>query len=235
MLLLASVRAGAVECAPIRGGSPALVHVDAEVRLAFLRDGLRSAAHRARLWSWGWGLGYSALTVGQLAITPLFNSDDRKDYYVGAFGSAVGVTALLARPLRVMGDQRWLERRLAATPGADPCARLAEAERLLLRDAASEEEHQRWFVHAGNFAFNAGLGLVLAFWFQHYRAAATNTIIGITIGEIQLYTMPSGSVALLARYRDAALAPPTENRITWQFLPLPLDRGAGLAIAGSFE
>jgi hypothetical protein len=229
---VSSTEAGAVECAPIVGGSPALAEVDAAERLRFLRTSLDDAARRSRRWRTGWAIGYASLTAGQLAISPAFDADTRRDYYVGAFGSAVGLTVALVAPPKVIHDQRWLERRISsARAGTDTCALLAEAERLLLRDAAFERFGQSWVIHAGNFAFNLGLGLILALWFHHFRAAAINTVVGATIGEIQINTQPTPLGPLLERYREARLGSATPSRMSWSIAPLAVERGFGASLA----
>ena len=99
------------------------------------------------------------------------------------------------------------ERPRAAAAGA--CSLVAEAERLLLRDAASEEFGRGPLVHVGNFALNLGLGLLIALGFGHGVVAAISTIVGIVVGEIQVATQPTGAVALLQRYRAGDLTRPS--------------------------
>ena len=125
-------------------------------------------------------------------------------------GSAIGVAALAFLPLKVMADQSDLEQLLQAPhPGRDACSLVAEAERLLLRDAASEEFGRGPLVHVGNFALNLGLGLLIALGFGHGVVAAISTIVGIVVGEIQVATQPTGAVALLQRYRAGDLTRPS--------------------------
>jgi hypothetical protein len=208
LLMALSGTASARECAVIEGGAASLAGVDAGERLSFLRDGLREAAHRARIWSWAWGATYSALTVGQVALGVIGPPEDRPKYFVFAVPSAIAVAALAIVPLKVMRDQRWLEKRIAnAAPGEDPCALLAEAERLLLRDAESEHKGQGWLLNVGNFALNLAAGLVLAFAFHNREAAAVNGVVGFALGELQFDTQPTESVKLLARYRANAFGP----------------------------
>jgi hypothetical protein len=230
--------AGGQECAPIQGGSPALASIDAGTRLQFIAGGLERGAHRARVWSWGWGTAYATLTAGQLVATAFLDADRRRDFYVGAVGSTVGVLALAILPLKVIGDEKRLRRRLAAARETDDrCALLAYAEQLLVRDAASETFGQSALVRGGNVLFNLGLGAIIAFWFRHWENAALNTAIGIVIGEIQIQLQPTDVVDLLRRYRAGdlgATAPRARPRPLPTLVPAPIASGVGLGMSLPF-
>jgi hypothetical protein len=235
--LACSSTAVAQRCAVIEGGAPALGEVDAAERLAFLRRGLADAAHRARIWSWTFGISYGALAALQLAVSPAFSSDDRPNYWIGGSAAALGVLVVLVMPLKVMRDHRWLEARIErAPPGEDPCAPLADAERLLLRDARSERFGRAWYIHVGNLLFNIGIGLTLSLAFQHYAVGSTTAIIGATVGEIQINTQPKGSVELLDRYRAGNLGPPpaAARMLSWRLAPLTGGGVWGLGATGTF-
>src|SRR5438067_12303261 len=160
-LLLAGA-AGASECAPIAGGVPELGHVDAQVRLRFIRDRLRLQAHRTRIWAFTWTGLYSSVIVYNLAQLQVGDRENLIDNGIGAAASLVGVLSVARVPPKIMGDQFWLERRLKHAPsGTDVCALLAEAEGLLLRDVKSAAFGKSALTHAGNFVFNMGVGLLL--------------------------------------------------------------------------
>jgi hypothetical protein len=234
--LWAHLAAGA-RCAPPRGAAAALSLVDAQTRLAFIRAHLDTEARRARAWSWSWAGIYSAITVAQLATVPLREPDARVDAYIGAGASALGVAVLAVAPLKVMGDQRWLARRMAHAPAdTDPCALVADAERLLERSARSEAFGKSALVHAGSFVFNVALGLTLV-GLRHFDAAAITALTGIAVGELQIFTQPSGTIGAWQRYRSGALGeergPPTPSRA---FAVSPfLGRGrVGMALGVAF-
>ncbi len=215
LALAAAHPARADTCALIEGGSPALAARTTDERIAAIQRGLREGARRARIWAWSWAGIYSALTVGQLASLPLRHGDDRLDVTIGAPGAFLGVLVLIISPLKVMGDQRRLDA-LLRSPAGDRCALLAEAERLLVRDAASEELSHSPVVHAGNFLFNLGLGLALGLAFGHWVQGVITTAVGFTVGEIQVATQPMDLPALLSRYRsgDLTIPPPPPPHIT---------------------
>ena len=103
---------------------------------------------------------------------------------IGAGASFVGVLSVALSPQAVMADQYWLERRLRrAPPGTDVCALLADAERLLVRDAKSAAFGKSALVHAGNFVFNAGVMLLLGIGFNHWEQAALQGVVGVAVGR----------------------------------------------------
>ena len=195
LLLVSAGRAGAVECAPIAGGGPALGRIDAAVRLRFLRDRMRVAAHKTRIWTWTWAGLYSSLIVYNLAQLSGADRTKEIDLGVGAAASGVGVLSIALAPQEVIADQYWLERRLRHAPsGTDVCALIADAERLLIRDAKSSAFGKSAMVHGGNFAFNIGVGFLLGFGFHHWDQAAIQGLAGIAVGEIMSWSQPNDTV-----------------------------------------
>ena len=193
-------------CAPLAGSASTLAGFTADERLGVIEAGLRRGARRARIWAWSWAGLYSAITVGQLASLAVRGSESQKDVAVGAPGALLGVAALALAPLKVMGDQRRLDQLLlAAGPASDRCALLAEAERLLVRDAASEAFGRSPLVHIGNVVVNLGLGLALGLGFGHWTPAAITFAVGVTVGELQIFTQPTDVSQLLANYRAGLL------------------------------
>lgn len=225
-----------MHCRRIAGGTVALEAADARLRLRFLDEGLAREAYRARFWAWSWAGIYSALTAGNgiLALTAS-STDDKIDDAVGAAASFVGLAVLIVLPLKIMRDQRWLARRLRRAPaGEDPCAPLADAERLLLRDADSEAFGSGPLVHAGNFAFNIGIALLLGVGFGHWKQAAITGLVGIAIGEIQAFTQPTGAVRLLRDYRAGRWSQGAPPPPAWMVVPTAGRDHAGLAFALRF-
>lgn len=118
----------------------------------------------------------------------------------------VGVVPLIIAPLDVVADSRALEARLAARqPADDVCVLLAEAEGKLVRDAQNQADGQRWWLHAGNVALNAGVGLFLGLGYHHWAAGAFNAVLGTAIGEAIILTQPTSSVGDLERYQAGQL------------------------------
>jgi hypothetical protein len=227
-----------VHCKRIELGGPALEAIDARVRLRFIEQGLAHAAYKARIWAWTWAGIYSALTVGNgiLALTA-GNPDDRNDAYVGTAASFVGLMVLVVLPLKVMADQRWLERRLRKAPAdEDTCRLLADAERLLIRDSDSEAFGRSPLVHAGNFGFNIAIALLLGVGFGHWNAAVITGLTGIAIGELQTFTQPTDAVMMLRNYRFGRLSssPPPKPRASWMVAPTVTRDQYGLTLGVRF-
>jgi hypothetical protein len=207
----------------IDGGDPALGQVDASLRLAFIRAALVEDYLRARFWTWGWGALFSAAIIGELAISPAFPEEDRPSFYLAAGAAVLGVVSVAAHPPPVLRDHRWLERRLAsAPPGTDPCALLADAERLLVRDAAGEASLRGWLPRIGLVAINLTRLLVLGLVFDQWTLGALDFTVGITVGAIQMNSAPTGAIDALARYRTGSLADAGRASLSpaWSLAPL---------------
>jgi hypothetical protein len=217
VVLLAPATGAAAPCAPdaaIGAADARLAALDPEVRLRFIDGELARSADRARVWIWGWGIALGVGTLGNLAPVPFVKADQRIDWYTGAVTTGVGIVPLLIAPPDVIADSRALRARLGARGAAtDACALLADAETRLVRDAKNQADGRRWWVHAGNVVLNAGVGLFLIVGFHHWTAGILNAVSGAAIGEVIIFTQPTGAIDGLRRYREGALdggaAPPT--------------------------
>lgn len=208
LLLLAAPRARAASCAPVSalGTTDARVStLDPELRLHWIDAELGRSAHRAKVWTWGWGIALGAGAVANLAPLLWVPKDERVDWYTGAFTNTVGIVPLLIAPLDVVGDSRELRARLAARDGTDTCTLLADAETRLARDAKNQADGQRWWLHVGNFVLNAGVGLFLGVGFHHWGAGLFQFASGAVIGEVIIFTQPTGAIDSLRKYRDGSL------------------------------
>lgn len=232
-LVLPAAPARATQCRAIAGGTPALAAIDAETRLAWLDRRIAVGAARARIWAWTWGVAYSAVTVTELALLPIeHTTGDKAQNIVGASASFIGVMAGVLLPLKVMHDQRWWKRHYAAHRGDDPCALVATAEQLLLRDADSEAFGVGPLVHVGNFAINVAAGLVLGLGYGKWGAFGYTTLVGIGVGEVQAATQPTDVVEDLRLYRagelDARPRPPRLSNLA--LAPIVRPDGGGVSL-----
>jgi hypothetical protein len=172
--------------------------------------------------------------MGQLVLLPAMHTDDdRIPTYIGAASSAVGELTTFVLPLSVMSDVPALEARLAQPRDTrSECARLADAEQVLIEAAASEAGGQRWYIHGANVAFNVGVGLVLGLGFDLWPAAALNGIGGAAVGELQILTQPTDAVDALERYRAGQLGP-AKPGVTWTITPMVHPNFAGVGLVGA--
>jgi hypothetical protein len=190
------------------------VAIAGEVRLEWIDSRLARTARSARRWTWGWGIALAVGTVGNLAPLPFVAREDRIDWYTGAATTVVGIVPLLIAPLDVVDDSRALRARLhaalpsatmtGATPAADVCALVQDAETRLLRDAQNQADGQRWWLHLGNVLLNFGVGAFLAFGYHHWGAGVWNAAGGSLIGEAIILTQPTATVGDLHAYRSGA-------------------------------
>ena len=225
-------------CPVIEGGNASLATVDGAVRLEFLRSRMRFAARQSRIWAWS-SAGV-LLAVGNFQIlgaTHVPDPGDRIDLSVGVASLGFSLLQLAVVPPRIMFDQWTLDRHVArAPPNADRCALLAEAERFLVRDARSEVIGRSPAMHAVTLLFNIGVGLLLGIGFDRWTSAAVNMFLGSGLGELQILTEPTESVALLDRYRAGDLGPrkQAQTGVHWQLAPSLERQGLGLAFALSY-
>jgi hypothetical protein len=207
--------------------------LQAQTRLRFIRERLRSDAHHARVWSYSWGAIYSSLTIGQFVAAPLVSHASGLDFYVGGGASLIGLVPLVVTPLKVMADGNRLMESNAEIPGADPCVSLAWAEELLIRDAANEAEGRSLLFHGGNVVVNAGISLVIGAGFGHWTSAIISLLTGVATGEIMILTQPTGALSALHAYRRGDLASPTAT-VRIVVVPLVAKSASGVVLVVTF-
>jgi hypothetical protein len=233
--LLFALSAGSAfggECPIIVGGQRSLEPVSAQTRLRFIRERLRSDAHRARVWSYTWGAIYSSLTIGQFIAAPLVSHESGLDYYVGGGASLIGLFPLIITPLKVMADDDSLEA-MDDVAGPGSCTSLARAEEFLIRDAANEAEGRSLLFHGGNVVVNAGIFFLMGAGFGHWTNATISLLTGIATGEIMILTQPVGALTSLQEYRGGNLAPSTSGpRVA--LVPLVARKASGVVLVLTF-
>ncbi len=187
-------------------GARGIAQQDDAARLRFLAQRLSrdSAAAYRRTFVFGGGL--SVLAIGQLAAAPLFPEADRPVMYWGALSSMVGVGSVLFNPLEVLYAGPEFARRAEAATPEQTCALIAEGERMLFEGAEQELGARRWYMHLANVAFNIGIGMILGFGHNRWVNAAVNGAVGIAVGELMLFTIPTGLVSGRDEYRGGAHA-----------------------------
>jgi hypothetical protein len=232
-LLFAATPARATDCAPTIAGSNALAAIDGETRLKFLEQRLDAASHAAKIWTGSWGAIYGALTLGSVGLIPLVPHDQRVPYYFSAATSAVGLISLGLSPMRAIPDARWFKSRAHAE---SVCAAVADGERLLVRDSASEAAGQKALLHIGNLILNFGSLMVIGMVFDRWGSAALQGLAGTLIGEIEIVSTPTVASAALDAYRGGDLTgrPRSSPALSLSVVPLMLTDGGGLAFGARF-
>ncbi|MEQ8454497.1 MAG: hypothetical protein RLO52_14305 [Sandaracinaceae bacterium] len=188
-------------CPTIEGGDEALAERPVEERAAFVLAASRQAFAESETWTTIYAVGYLGLAAGQLALGVALNDEDRLiDYQIGAASSMIGVASLFILPAAILREQPAVET-LAPAAAAGDCEALAEAERVLLRGAASEDFGTSWLMHVGGVLFNLAVGLYMGLFYGHWESGAISAGVGIAIGELQILTRPTPLGDALARYR----------------------------------
>lgn len=232
-LALVASRARAEQCPAIAGADAdaGLAAIDAGQRLAFIRAELDADALHRKRWMVGWTSAMAGLTAVPLGVAPFVDADSRIDMYVTAGKSFVGLADVLYNSFTTLGGPRRLE-----GSGDEPatCARLAEAERLLVKNAAGEVLGRAWWNHALNLVFNGAVGVVHSVVWSRYPTGPTSAVIGMAVGELMINTMPDEAVGALGRYRMGRLAPSRGPAVTLSVAPALGSSLVGLQLAGSF-
>lgn len=178
---------------------------DAEVsnRLSYIQDSLNGGSKAANLWRYGWLSGYSAATVGQLAVYSTTDDEkQRQDMLVGSVTTALGAGGQIVFPL----EAGRFAARLRAMPGDTPEARrvkLASAEGYLRKAAAQESFGRSWKTQAMAAAVNLAAGLTI--WLHYNRPAKDGLVvfaIGQIISEAQIFSQPMRAVRDLREYEQ---------------------------------
>jgi hypothetical protein len=193
-------------------------------RLSFVRERLRADAHDARVWAWAWGVGFTALALGQAGLA-LTRDDrgERAELYIGAGKTVLGLVPVLFVPVPAVRDAPALEARLAGQGAEARCALLPAAELMLERSADDEAFGRGWLAHAATFAVNAGGLLIVGFGYHRWVTGAVGAVVGTAVGELQIFTRPTGAL-------DARRG--TQGR--WTVAPLLERNVAGIRVVALF-
>lgn len=235
MLLCAAPAAG--QELPLRLSLPLHVQLDAptsgetevEERLAFLERRLEAAEFQGDLWQYGWfGVHSTGLVFNAVDASLTDDDDDRVARIVGATKSAVGIGYLLLRPLPARLGADPIRAMPHGTPELER-ARLQAAEDLLQRSAQRARRKYTVWPHLESAVLNLiGGGIILGF--GDWEDAALSTGLGIAVGELQIWTVPSRPATDLAAYRGRFGPTPGARRTGWYLVPRP----NGLALALRF-
>ena len=193
-------------CPSIAAGGTRLDAAEARAHAEWIDARLSVTGRHASIWAWSWGAGIGASGVVSLAVVPFVAKGDRIDWYTSAGSAAFSVFPFLVAPLDVPRDAKALHRRLSALPADAPedevCSLLLDAETKLVHDAEDERSQQRWYVHAGNVAFNTGVLLFLGLGYHHWESGLINGLAGAAVGEALILTQPGATIGQAAAYRS---------------------------------
>lgn len=193
-------------------------------RLQVIETMLNESRFSNSLWWYGWMGAYGAASA--VSFTIASKSDDdvtRITQTVSGIESVIGLAGVILTPLPPAYAYRHLDNMPYSTQ-EDKDKKLSAAEGYLRETAQTQEFGASWVAHTLNFVVNASGGLVI--W-QGYdeqiehaggdplKEGLLNFIIGFAVGEIQIFTQPTGGIRQWKFYsekyniEDAGL----ENRV----------------------
>ncbi|MFZ1430558.1 MAG: hypothetical protein WAS21_27785 [Geminicoccaceae bacterium] len=209
----------------------AIVMSDAELgaRLHFLESRLDAGRPTALAWEWGWSGAYAASFVGNsIYAVSADEADDRVRAIVDAAKSGLAtiqMATLLLHPLAAgLGAEPMRE-----VPGDDRSARqlrLAVGERQLLTTATRAETRFNLRRHLVTIGANLIGGAAIA-TFGDSGDAVRSTLIGIAVGEAEIWSQPWRATGDL---RDYQAQFPGSAGLTWELRPM----GTGVQVAFHF-
>jgi hypothetical protein len=164
-------------------------------RIAYLDATLERERALMSRWVWGWGLGFAGVAAGQVGLGLAISDEGRSiDLYVSATKAGIGalytaVNSPRVRPARIeLGDTS--------------CAALAAAEEALFAGARAQRRGSGLLVRGGSLVVNAGAVLYLGLAHDRWGSGLLGAAVGLAVGEVKIYTQPSGAIAAARRYRD---------------------------------
>lgn len=228
LLLVALVWAGPVAAA--EPGTPLVMPTDAELaaRIGFLEERLDAARPTALAWQYGWtGIYAAGFVSNTLYAVRADDGDERVRGIVDATKSALA-TAEMVSMFRDPLPGTYGARPMRAVPGDDRAARLqrvAVGERLLREGAERAQTRYSWSRHLLGIATNL-LGGAVIWTLGDGRDAAESTLIGIAVGEAQIWSEPWRATGDLRDYERRFPGP----GVTWELR----GKGPGVELVLSF-
>jgi hypothetical protein len=203
---------------------------NSEARLAFITDRLQQGEGAARAWYWTWTAIYGAATIGQ--AIGFFLSQDLRGQVNWATGTA---TTLLGTLLMLITDfpAEYGARELSRMPVNTPeqrKAKLKRAEELLEKAAEAETDGRAWYIHLGGAAVSLAGGLILWLAYGFLVDGIINTVAGIAVSELQIWTQPTRAIGDWREYQAQFGGAASGTKPTVRIVPTI----GGMALVGRF-
>jgi hypothetical protein len=224
--LSVSSSASAEEC-PALEGAPATATIDGEVRLQRISGVLDDQSRKMNIWNWGWGLGFAAASAAQYGAVFLVDDEGRKvDLVAGGSKAFIGAASVLVLPLGVEE---------APESTGDVCADLAEAEKRLIEGVRQQRKGRTLFRHSQGVALNVVTVFIVGFGWDRWIEGLIGALIGTAVGEVRIWTQPTGAIDTLRKYREGKLSGlPTSSETAWSVVPVVSQDHVGGAFVLSF-
>lgn len=149
---------------------------------------LERDATQARVWWWGFTIGYSVAGVAQTVMALALDDEGlRIDAAVGAVSTWLGVGGMLLSPIPAV----WR--------AADDARRTGRVDEALARAADAEATGRAWYNHAACVVVALAAGAVLWWGYDRPGSAALNATANLVVGEVNLWTQPARALHLRDR------------------------------------
>lgn len=229
MLLLAtSGEALAVEPIAVPGDLERLTPDEVDARSRFLVERLEDGRFAAQVWQYGWTGIYTvgALTNAVTVVTG--DSDDRVVGLVDGVKSAAAAAQLVTDPLPArLGASPMLAYETGSREGR--LQRLAVGERQLVTNAVRAESRYSLQRHLEGVTTNL-IGGAIIWAFGDSGDAIRSTLVGIAVGEAQIWSQPWRAAGDLRDYRAAYPTTLAAPGVDWELRPM----GTGVQLALRF-
>lgn len=198
-------------------------------RTEFITTRLEDGEFGAEVWQYGFTAGYAVGAV--MGTTQAILAGDEAAR-ASAIVTAVKATFGTGRLVYAPHPGRHGSADILALPGSTPeerVKRLRAAEDVLADVEHSAMSRTSWKRRASNWGLNlVGGGVVWAF--DDPAAGAVSAGIGIAVGELMGYLLPSRGIQDASDYRRNIESAPTEPKSSWMLVP----QTRGLALHVSF-
>ena len=228
MLWLTSGAPAEAACPDVAGAQGAFSSRTNTERFAFVQSHLAHEARATRTWTWVWFGINGAVSVGSFATLPLTPRHLRPENVVGAIASALSAATYFVFPVSVDAPVNPTQ------ADAPSCEELARAEQALVTGAASETFGRSAFSHILVFSLAAVPGLVLGLGYHDWTGAALLFGVGAALGEVGIWTQPTGVIAALDDYRAGRLGRVAGASVRWNVAPFVISRGGGVSAGIQF-
>jgi hypothetical protein len=188
-------------------------------RITFITDALRREERRIGTWSWLWGAGLAMASAAQFASPLLFEeTGQRVTYLIGGGKSVLGVLSFVVMPVRI---------ELPEESSND----LAAAEAALIRSASNERRGKGWFKHTAAVVLNVAHTLIVGLLYDEWLIGAISGVAGLAVGELIIYTQPTGAIEAAERYQRGSFDGSSGTRDRrWALFPTSSGIGLGFAV-----
>ena len=154
---------------------------------------------------------YTAASAGSFTAACISENDVTKiTQTVSGVESVIGLAGVILSPM----PPAYAVNRLDGMPSSTPeerAKKLAASEDYLRETAQTQEFGRSWITHSLNFLVNASGGLVIWKGYDEkieraggkpFKEGMLNFIMGFIIGEIQIFTQPTGGIGQWKSYNE---------------------------------